>query len=162
MARAAKGKPKRKSPPARKWAAGKKAGRAVEVPVKTARRNRPQYGSDAVAQLLQRYGFDYAFLNPGSSFRGLQDSLVNYNANKTPKVILGLHEDTVAGMAQGYATASGRPALCILHDMVGLMHGSMGVFNIYCAGMPVLVLGGSGPSESCWRSPGLSTTLRRC
>ena len=106
-----------------------------------------------MAQLLQRYGFAYAFLNPGSSFRGLQDSLVNYNANKTPKVILGLHEDTVAGMAQGYATASGRPALCILHDMVGLMHGSMGVFNIYCAGMPVLILGGSGPADYAMRGP---------
>lgn len=148
MARVTKGKTKRKAPAARK-----KAAQRVEVPVKTRKRNRPEYGSDAVAQLLQRYGFAYAFLNPGSSFRGLQDSLVNYNANKTPKVILGLHEDTVAGMAQGYATASGRPALCILHDMVGLMHGSMGVFNIYCAGMPVLVLGGSGPADYAMRGP---------
>jgi acetolactate synthase-1/2/3 large subunit len=126
---------------------------AVEVPVKTRKHNRPEYGSDAVAELLNRYGFDYAFLNPGSSFRGLQDSLVNYNANQTPKVVLGLHEDTVAGMAQGYATASGRPALCILHNMVGLMHGSMGVFNMFCAGMPVVVLGGSGPSDHAERGP---------
>jgi acetolactate synthase-1/2/3 large subunit len=148
MASAARGKPKRQSKPARKTEPS-----AVEVPVKTRKHNRPEWGSDAVAELLHRYGFEYAFLNPGSSFRGLQDSLVNYNANKTPKVILGLHEDNVAAMAQGYATASGRPAFCILHNMVGLMHGTMGVFNMYCAGMPVLILGGSGPSDYAMRGP---------
>jgi len=130
-----------------------KAAETVEVPVKTRKYNRPEYGSDAVAELLHRYGFKYAFLNPGSSFRGLQDSLVNYNANQTPKVILGLHEDNVAAMAQGYATASGLPAFCILHNMVGLMHGTMGVFNMFCAGMPVLILGGSGPADYAMRGP---------
>lgn len=154
MARAAKRKTTAKTKAKRpSRAPAKKAVQMVEVPVKTRQHNRPEYGSDAVAELLSRYGFAYAFLNPGSSFRGLQDSLVNYNANKTPKVILGLHEDNVAAMAQGYATASGRPAFCILHDMVGLMHGSMGVFNIYCAGMPVLILGGSGPSDHAMRGP---------
>jgi acetolactate synthase-1/2/3 large subunit len=148
MARAARGKTRRRAP-----APAKKAAETVEVPVKTRKRNRPEYGSDAVAELLRRYGFEYAFLNPGSSFRGLQDSLVNYNANKTPKVILGLHEDNVAAMAQGYATASGKPAFCILHNMVGLMHGTMGVFNMYCAGMPVLILGGSGPADYAMRGP---------
>jgi acetolactate synthase-1/2/3 large subunit len=56
-------------------------------------------------------------------------------------------------MAQGYATASGRPALCILHNLVGLLHGAMGIFNMYCAGMPVLILGGSGPSDITLRGP---------
>ena len=148
MARAARTKRKASPGPARKRGAD-----AVEVPVKARKRNRPEYGSDAVAELLNRYGFEYCFLNPGSSFRGLQDSLVNYNANNTPKVILGLHEDVVTAMAQGYATASGKPALCVLHDMVGLMHGTMGVFNIYCAGMPVVILGGSGPSDYTLRGP---------
>ncbi len=130
-----------------------KGAAAVEVPVRVRKHNRPEYGSDAVAELLHRYGFEYAFLNPGSSFRGLHDSLVNYNANVRPKAVLGLHEDVVTAMAQGYATASGRPALCILHNLVGLMHGAMGVFNIYCARMPVVILGGSGPSDIDLRGP---------
>lgn len=125
----------------------------VEVPTGTRTSSKPAYGSDAVVELLNGFGFDYAFLNPGSSYRGLQDSLVNYNANVKPKVILGLHEDVVTAMAQGYATASGRPALCILHNLVGLMHGVMGIFNIYCSGMPVVVLGGSGPSDINLRGP---------
>ncbi|MFN4281551.1 MAG: thiamine pyrophosphate-binding protein [Alphaproteobacteria bacterium] len=126
---------------------------SVEVATGTHKPNQPEYGSDAVVELLNGFGFDYAFLNPGSSYRGLHDSLVNYNANVTPKVVLGLHEDAVTAMAQGYATASGKPALCILHNMVGLMHGAMGVFNMYCAGMPVVILGGSGPSDMALRGP---------
>lgn len=126
---------------------------SVEVATGTHKPNQPEYGSDAVVELLNGFGFDYAFLNPGSSYRGLHDSLVNYNANVKPKVVLGLHEDAVTAMAQGYATASGQPALCILHNMVGLMHGAMGVFNMYCAGMPVVILGGSGPSDIALRGP---------
>jgi acetolactate synthase-1/2/3 large subunit len=126
---------------------------AVEVAKGTHKPNRPEYGSDAIVELLNRFGFAYAFLNPGSSFRGLQDSIVNYNGNVNPKVVLGLHEDNVVAMAQGYATASGRPALCILHDMVGLMHGTMAIFNAACAAMPVIILGGSGPSDPALRGP---------
>jgi len=142
-----------KAAPANKKAARRKAVSRVEEPARMRKPNQPEYGSDAIVDLLNRFGFEYAFLNPGSSFRGLQDSIVNYNGNKKPKVILGLHEDVVTAMAQGYATASSRPALCILHDMVGLMHGTMGVFNIYCAGMPVMILGGSGPSDINLRGP---------
>lgn len=133
--------------------ARRKAVSGVEVPAAMRKPNQPEFGSDAIVDLLNGFGFDYAFLNPGSSFRSLQDSIVNYNGNVKPKVVLGLHEDVVTAMAQGYATASGRPALCILHNMVGLMHGTMGIFNIYCAGMPVVILGGSGPSDIMLRGP---------
>ena len=151
---AAKRKTKSAKPPAAKGgAARRKAVFSVEAPKGTRKANKPAYGSDAVVELLNGFGFDYAFLNPGSSYRGLQDSIVNYNANVKPKVILGLHEDVVTAMAQGYATASGRPALCILHNLVGLMHGVMGIFNIYCSGMPVVILGGSGPSDINLRGP---------
>lgn len=134
-------------------AASSKAIANIEAAVGLRQHNKPEYGSDAIVELLNGLGFDYAFLNPGSSYRGLQDSLVNYNGNVKPKVILGLHEDVVTSMAQGYATASGGPALCILHNLVGLMHGVMGIFNTYCAGMPVMILGGSGPSDINLRGP---------
>ncbi len=126
---------------------------AVEAPIKMRKPARPEFGSDAVVDMLKAWGFKYAFLNPGSSYRSLQDSIVNYNGNVNPKVILGLHEDVVTAMAQGYATASGKPALCILHNLVGLLHGTMGIFNMYCAGMPVLILGGSGPADIKLRGP---------
>jgi acetolactate synthase-1/2/3 large subunit len=112
-----------------------------------AKRNRPEYGSDAMAEVLRGLGYKYAFLNPGSSYRGLHDSLINYNGNEGPLAVLCNHEDIAVGMGHGYANATGRSSLVILHDLVGLMHGVMGVYNAWCARAPVVVLGGSGPSD---------------
>lgn len=121
---------------------------AVDRPVKLkARRNRPEYGSDAMAEVLRGLGYRYAFLNPGSSYRGLHDSLINYNGNENPLAVLCSHEDIAVGMGHGYANAMGRSSLVILHDLVGLMHGVMAVYNAWCARSPVVVLGGSGPSD---------------
>ena len=61
------------------------------------------------------------FINPGSSFRGLHDSLVNYLGDETPKMVLATHEMTAVAMAHGYAKATGRTGVCILHNLVGLM-----------------------------------------
>ena len=36
------------------------------------------YGSDAIAEMMRKLDTPYVALNPGSSFRGLHDSLVNY------------------------------------------------------------------------------------
>lgn len=38
----------------------------------------PSYGSDLVVDLLQALGIEYVSFNPGASFRGLHDSIVNY------------------------------------------------------------------------------------
>lgn len=131
--------------PARKAATPKTA--VIDKPVRLRKRNRPEYGSDAMADTLQGLGFRYVFLNPGASFRGLHDSIVNYLGNRNPQMVLCNHEDVCVHAAQGYAKASGEPALAILHDLVGLMHGTMGVFNAYCDRQPVVILGGSGPQD---------------
>lgn len=121
---------------------------SVDSPVKLgARQNRPEYASDAMADVLHGLGFKYAFLNPGSSYRGLHDSLINYNRNRQPQAVLCPHEDIAVHMAQGYAKATQRSSLSILHDLVGLMHGTMAVYNAFCDRVPVVVLGGSGPQD---------------
>lgn len=131
--------------PARRASSAKRP--EVDKPVKVRARNRPEYASDAMAETLRGLGFRYAFLNPGSSYRGLHDSLVNYLGNRDPQAVLCSHEDICVHAAQGYAKASGKPGLAILHDLVGLMHGTMGVYNAYCDRQPVVVLGGSGPQD---------------
>ncbi len=123
----------------------------IDRPVKFRQRNRPEYASDAIAATLRNIGFEYAFLNPGSSYRGLHDSLVNFNGNRGPKAVLCSHEDICVHMAQGYSKATGRASLAILHDLVGLMHGTMAVYNAYCDRQPVVVLGGSGPADPKFR-----------
>ena len=117
----------------------------VEIPVKAVTEREPIYVSDRIADLLRDLGYRYLPLNPGSSFRGLHDSVVNYGGNDHPKVILCLHEEIAVALAHGYAKASGNPAAAAVHDLVGLMHASMAVFDAWADGIPLLVLGGSGP-----------------
>ena len=66
-----------------------------------------KYGSDLIVDLLQRYDIPYVALNPGASFRGLHDSLVNYGGNR-PEIILCQHEKIAVGIAHGYAKATGQ------------------------------------------------------
>jgi acetolactate synthase I/II/III large subunit len=112
-----------------------------------------QYGSDVIVDLLKAAGIEYTAFNPGSSFRGLHDSIVNYGGNRQPEVITCGHEETSVAMAHGYAKATGRPMVAIVHDIVGLQHASMAIFNAWCDRVPVLVLGGTGPMDLTKRRP---------
>ncbi|MGE3712004.1 MAG: thiamine pyrophosphate-binding protein [Hyphomicrobiaceae bacterium] len=119
-----------------------------ETPVNLpANRIEPEYWSDAMVELLNKFDIDYVFLLPGSSYRGVHDSLVNYGRNHKPKIVLATHEQIAVAMAHGYAKATGRIAVCMLHDLVGLMNGSMGIYNAFGDHAPVLLLGGSGPLD---------------
>jgi thiamine pyrophosphate-dependent acetolactate synthase large subunit-like protein len=111
------------------------------------------WGSDIAAQMLRRFGIPYVSLNPGASYRGLHDSLVNHLGNETPGMILCLHEDHAVAIAHGYAKATGEPMACVLHSNVGLLHGMMSLFNAWCDRVPMLVLGATGPVDSTKRRP---------
>jgi acetolactate synthase-1/2/3 large subunit len=113
----------------------------------------PEYASDRVVDLLRHLGVRYLPLNPGSSFRGLHDSVVNYGGNHDPQLLLCLHEEIAVALAHGYAKATGGLAAAAVHDLVGLMHASMAVYDAYCDRAPVLLLGGSGPADPFARRP---------
>ena len=51
------------------------------------------WGSDALAAMLRALEIPYVCINPGASFRGLHDSLVNYLGNERPQMLLTLHEE---------------------------------------------------------------------
>ena len=57
------------------------------------------WGSDAIAQLLRDLELDYAAVVPGSSFRGLHDSFVNYLEARDPKMLVCLHEEHTVAIA---------------------------------------------------------------
>ncbi len=111
------------------------------------------WGSDVAAQMLRRFGIPYVSLNPGASYRGLHDSLVNHLGNETPGMLLCMHEDHAVAIAHGYAKATDEPMACVLHSNVGLMHGMMGLFNAWCDRVPMLVLGATGPVDATKRRP---------
>jgi thiamine pyrophosphate-dependent acetolactate synthase large subunit-like protein len=111
------------------------------------------WGSDAMAAALHELGIRYVALNPGSSYRGLHDSIVNALGNRDPQIILTLHEETAVSMAHGYWKASGKMMGAAVHANVGLMHASMAIFNAWCDRAPVLVIGATGPWDAARRRP---------
>jgi thiamine pyrophosphate-dependent acetolactate synthase large subunit-like protein len=111
------------------------------------------WGSDAVAAMLRALDVPYVALNPGASFRGLHDSLVNYLGNERPQMLLCLHEEAAVAIAHGYAKASGRMMAVVLHSNVGLMHATMAIFNAWCDRVPMLILGATGPWDAARRRP---------
>src|SRR5680860_400864 len=116
--------------------------------------DKPRYGSDVMVDAMKAQGLKYVSLNPGSSFRGLHDSIVNYGGN-SPEIIECPHEKVAVGVAHGYAKASGEAMGVILHNVVGLLQGTMGIYYAYIDRTPVVVFGGTGPMALERRRPNI-------
>ena len=112
-----------------------------------------EWGSDALAELLSRLDLRYIALVPGSSYRGLHDSLVNYGGNRDPRMLVCLHEEHAVAIAHGYAKVTGRPMAVAIHSNVGLMHATMAIYNAWCDRVPMLIVGATGPVDAARRRP---------
>jgi thiamine pyrophosphate-dependent acetolactate synthase large subunit-like protein len=128
------------------------AGNEIDRPVPSPPSSRV-WGSDAIAAMLRRLDIPYVALNPGSSYRGLHDSIVNYLGNTRPRMLLCLHEESAVALAHGYAKVTGRPLAAIVHANVGLMHATMAIFNAWCDRVPLIVLGATGAVDAVRRRP---------
>lgn len=112
----------------------------------------PEYGSDLVVDLLTDLGVEIVPFAPGATFRGLHDSLV-HRAPDAPEIIECLHEEISVAVAHGYAKASGTMPAVALHDVVGLQHATMALYNAWCDRVPLLAIGGTGPVDAAKRRP---------
>jgi len=110
--------------------------------------SRGVYGSDLMVEVLRELGIRYIALNPGASYRGLHDSLVNFGHGEPPEMILCTHEEIAVALANGYARVTGEPMATGLHNVVGLLHASMAIFNAWCDRTPIINLGGGGPQDT--------------
>ena len=115
--------------------------------------NAAGFGSDVVADALRATDIPYIALNPGASYRGLHDSLVNYLGNERPQMLLCLHEESAVAIAHGYAKVTGKAMAAAVHSNVGLMHATMAIFNAWCDRMPMVILGATGPVDAVKRRP---------
>jgi thiamine pyrophosphate-dependent acetolactate synthase large subunit-like protein len=111
------------------------------------------WGSDVVAETIQALGYRYIALVPGASFRGLHDSLVNHLGNRQPQLVVCLHEGQAVSIADGYARVAEEPMAVALHANVGLMQGTMAIFNAWCDRRPMLIIGATGPVDAHKRRP---------
>lgn len=113
-------------------------------------------GSDHMVDVLKALDLEFVASNPASTFRSLQESIVNYGGNSGPEFLTALHEDSSVHYAQGYAKITGKPMAALVHGNVGLQHASMAIYNAFADQVPVYVIAGNVASE--WmRRPGAET-----
>jgi thiamine pyrophosphate-dependent acetolactate synthase large subunit-like protein len=111
-------------------------------------------GADFMIDVLKSLGIDYVCANPGSSFRALHESIINYGGNSKPELITCTHEESSVAMGHGYAKVDGKPLGVLLHSNVGLQHAAMAIYNAYCDRVPVYLLVGNS-LEVTSRRPGV-------
>jgi acetolactate synthase-1/2/3 large subunit len=93
--------------------------------------------------VLKSLPLDYIATMPGSTFRGLHESIINYGNNKAPELLTCLHEEIAVGMGHGYAKVANKPMGALLHGVVGLQHGSMAIYNAWADRVPIYVMVGN-------------------
>jgi acetolactate synthase I/II/III large subunit len=111
-------------------------------------------GSDFMVDVLRSLDIDYVCANPGSSFRALHESVVNYGGNQKPEFITCCHEESSIAMAHGYSKVEGKPIAVFAHGTVGLQHAAMGIYNAYCDRVPVFIVVGN-TIDATMRRPGV-------
>jgi acetolactate synthase I/II/III large subunit len=111
-------------------------------------------GSDFMVDVCKTLDLDYIAACPGSTFRALQESFINYGANKRPEWLTCLHEEVSVGMAHGYAKVAGKPMAAIMHGTVGTQHAAMAIYNAYCDRVPMLLFTGNAGATN-ERRPGV-------
>jgi acetolactate synthase-1/2/3 large subunit len=100
-------------------------------------------GSDFMVDVIKSLGIEYVCSNPGSSFRGLHESVINYGGNRSPEFITCCHEESAVAMGHGYAKIEGKPLAVFAHGTVGLQHASMAMYNAWCDRVPVYIVIGN-------------------
>jgi len=110
-------------------------------------------GSDFMVDVLKSLGLDYVCANPGSSFRGIHESVINYGGNRQPELITCCHEESSVAMGHGYAKVDGRPLGVFAHGTVGLQHAAMAIYNAWCDRVPVYIMLGN-QLDATMRRPG--------
>jgi acetolactate synthase I/II/III large subunit len=125
-----------------------------EQPPEVNRLTTEKTGSDFMVDVCKTLDLDYMASCPGSTFRALQESFINYGQNKRPEWLTCLHEEVSVGMAHGYAKVAGKPMAAIVHGTVGTQHAAMAIYNAYCDRVPMMVFtGNTGPLNE--RRPGV-------
>ena len=130
-------------------------GREQENPGETLTTER--CGADCMVDVIKALGLEYVCSNPGSSFRGLHESVINYGGNRSPEFLTCLHEESSVAMAHGYAKADGKPIGVLAHGTVGLQHAAMAIYNAYCDQAPLLLIVGN-TLDATARRPGVEWT----
>lgn len=92
---------------------------------------------EAAFRIFEHFGVDRLFGNPGSTELPMLKALP-----EGFRYVLGLNEAVVVGMADGFARASGKPALVNLHSSAGTGHSLGNLFTAFRNNTPLVVTAG--------------------
>ena len=99
-------------------------------------------GAEVIVDMVQHHGIDYIFGYPGGAvipiFDAIFDSKVNF--------ILTRHEQGAAHMADGYARATGKPAVVVVTSGPGATNTVTGILTAKMDSVPMIVITGQATS----------------
>lgn len=104
-------------------------------------------GALSLVRTLLRSGVDTCFANPGTSEMHFVAAL---DRSAGLRCVLGLHENVVTGMADGYWRIAGRPACTLLHCGPGLANGLANLHNARRARSGIVNIVGD---QATWHRP---------
>jgi acetolactate synthase-1/2/3 large subunit len=130
------------------------AAREADPPAEAEAITTDRPGGDFMVDVLKSLDFEYVASNPGSSFRGIHESIINYANNQKPEFLTCTHEESSVAMAHAYFKVEGKPMAVLCHGTVGLQHASMAIYNAYCDRVPVYILAGN-TLDATMRRPGV-------
>src|SRR3954447_18707275 len=117
---------------------------------------RKELKTDSVAEaylaLLADSGVEYLFANAGTDFAPiveayakLADTRTAHTGAAVPKALIATHETLAMSIAHGYAAASGRVPVVMVHVSVGTANALCGVMNAARENVPILFTAGRSP-----------------
>ena len=107
----------------------------------------------ALMEILRAEGVEYVFGIPGATEIHFMDAI---ERAQDIRYVLGLQEVVCAGMAEGYARASGKPGVLNLHTAPGLAAATPMLYNAQLGRVPLVVTVGQNDGRLLQRDPHLS------
>ena len=105
--------------------------------------------AEALAAQLESYGVEYIFGTCGHTNIALLDAI----SRTGMKFVIARHEQTAAHAADGYARATGKPGVLLLHVGPGMMNAVTGVATAALDSVPLVAITGDVPSYYEGRHP---------
>ena len=117
----------------------------------TTTRTRSMSGGQVVVECLRNEGVEHVFTVPGESYLSIMDAIRD---SERIRLVSCRHEGGACLMAEAYAKATRRPAVCMVSRGPGATHASDGVFVARYDSTPLVLLVGQVPRALRGREAG--------
>ncbi|MEV6813512.1 thiamine pyrophosphate-binding protein [Micromonospora sp. NPDC051296] len=105
--------------------------------------------ADAMVAQLESYGVEYVFGTCGHTNIALLDAI----GRSTIQFVIARHEQAAAHAADGYARATGKPGVLLMHVGPGVTNAATGVLTAALDSVPLVAITGDIPSYYHGRHP---------